>query len=208
MNFPSQGAAFLEHEKNRTFKRRLKNVGGLNSISVCYVEKEAGLEIFHQLCELTFENLNERPERSETTEAKEKETTKSDSVCKDLKIFINFEIRPHSMSQPHSNSFEDEFASKTSLMIRELIYRVQVTIIWETYHREFVVNGEEIDKPAKKWQIFLKDGPPEGCNKVIHHKEVLKLVVGSDADEVYENFVSDSVFLAILTDEEHDKLIG
>ncbi|KAK9748831.1 hypothetical protein RND81_02G083900 [Saponaria officinalis] len=59
MNLPILGAAFLEHEKNWTFKRRSKNVGVPSSTYVCHVEKVDGLEIIPQPCELTFENLNE-----------------------------------------------------------------------------------------------------------------------------------------------------
>ncbi|XP_074319184.1 uncharacterized protein LOC141656255 isoform X2 [Silene latifolia] len=74
--------------------------------------------------------------------------------------------------------------------------------------RTVTMNGQKVEKPAKRWSIYLNDGPPEGCTQMAYHLDILKQVVGSDASEVYESKGVDTVFLAILTNEECGKLSG
>ncbi|XP_074285074.1 uncharacterized protein LOC141610729 isoform X2 [Silene latifolia] len=78
----------------------------------------------------------------------------------------------------------------------------------QTFIRTLLKEGQEVDLPANLWYICLKDDPPEGCDPISHHLNLLEQVVGSDAKEVYTNAFSDTKFTAVLTDEEHEKFIG
>ncbi|KAH9619460.1 hypothetical protein KSS87_018100 [Heliosperma pusillum] len=90
------------------------------------------------------------------------------------------------------SSLEDEFAKKT-------------TLITDEYEDEDDTDDFSDDEFIG-WYIFLKDGPPEGCDQRTYHLDILKQALGSDADEVYGGSWSDLVLVVVLTDEEHDKV--